>query len=232
MVISIQGTRLYNLEPHVLSTKIQIFLISTLLVSSLDHFQTSVLQTFIKVSSKFWHEIMSGVETFKASRWPLTFCLSSWSFKIIWTILILFSSAERSCLLVKKQNIWVVLFLLILNLVPVPQVVSLPLLILNIVAKSFCVVPGIFLKPLLILSFSLDGIILTGLWYSFVFVLGYVFLLPSFIHDLLKYKWIKSFPGSLTVGSGYHLILSLSPQKQCYCLSTSKEGKGGQQTSH
>lgn len=43
MVTGIKGTRLYNLERHVLPTKIQILLISTLLVSSFDHFQTLVL---------------------------------------------------------------------------------------------------------------------------------------------------------------------------------------------
>lgn len=178
--------------------KIQIFLISSLLVSSLNHFWIvvfmSIYKSFFKILA--WN-MFPGLETFKASRWLLTFCLLSVSFKITLTTSILFSSAERSLLLkVKKQNTSVVLLsLLIFNLAP-SSASNVPVFLnLNIATKSFCVVPDIFLKPLLIPSFRLPGTILTGIWDSFVFVLGSVFLLSSFVFDLLIYKLIEELAG-------------------------------------
>lgn len=172
---------------------------------------------------------MPGLETFQASRWPLTFCLSSLSFKIV---LILLSSAERSCLLVKKPTTWVVLLsALIFNFAPSSPCSAPVFLILNIATESFCVVPGILLKPPFILSFSLPGSILTGLGYSFAFVLAYGFLLSSFVRDLLIYELIKELAGQPHCSfriPPHFLCLSSETMLLLICFWRGRRGPGRQ----
>lgn len=191
MVLSIKFNKEYNLEPT-------IFLWNSRFFSSL------VFWSLSSIISKFWlykylqnpgmkYVRFGSFQSFQVIAYFLFLQLEFQEyFNDIDSILFCWKSLPSG----KKQqqqrnkNTYVFSFSF-LTLHQVPPAVSLLLFIPKVATKSFRVIPGISLKPLLILSFRLPGTILTGLWYSFVCALGHVFLRSSFVRDLSIYELIK-----------------------------------------